>query len=94
MIKRDDALDLLQQYIKNEKMLYHCLSSEAVLRALAKRLGRDEEKWAMAGLLITFRTLGCIFTGPASMNMLSSRSIHHTHRLIRLYNLKDSHGFT
>ena len=48
---RDEALDLLQQYIKNEKMLYHCLSSEAVLRALAKKLGRDEEKWALAGLL-------------------------------------------
>ena len=51
MITRDEGLDLLQQYIKNEKMIYHCLSSEAVLRALAKKLGRDEEKWAMAGLL-------------------------------------------
>lgn len=48
---RDEALDLVRQYIKNEKMIYHCLSSEAVLRALAKRLGRDEEKWALAGLL-------------------------------------------
>ena len=48
---RDEALDLLQQYIKNEKMIYHCLSSEAVLRALAKKLGRDEKKWALAGLL-------------------------------------------
>lgn len=51
MITRDEALDLLRQYIKNEKMIYHCLSSEAVLRALAKKLGRDEEKWALAGLL-------------------------------------------
>jgi putative nucleotidyltransferase with HDIG domain len=32
-------------------MIYHSLSSEAVLRALARRLGRDEEKWALAGLL-------------------------------------------
>jgi putative nucleotidyltransferase with HDIG domain len=48
---RDEALDLLHQHIKNEKMIYHCLSSEAVLRALAKKLGRDEEKWALAGLL-------------------------------------------
>ncbi len=48
---RDEALDLLYQHIKNEKMLYHCLSSEAVMRALAKKLGRDEEKWALAGLL-------------------------------------------
>ncbi len=51
MMTRDEALDLLQQYIKNEKMIYHCLSSEAVLRALAKKLGRDGKKWALAGLL-------------------------------------------
>jgi putative nucleotidyltransferase with HDIG domain len=48
---RDDALTLLDQYIKNEKMKYHCLASEAVMRALARRLGRDEEKWGLAGLL-------------------------------------------
>ena len=48
---RDHAWDLLQQYVKNQKMIYHSLSSEAVLRALAKRLGRDEEKWGLAGLL-------------------------------------------
>jgi len=32
-------------------MLYHCYSSEAVMKGLAKRLGRDEEKWGLAGLL-------------------------------------------
>lgn len=48
---REDALKLLNAYIKNPKMINHCLASEAVMRALAKRLGRDEEKWAMAGLL-------------------------------------------
>ena len=48
---RNEAMDLLRQHIKNEKMIYHCLSSEAVLRTLAKKLGRDEEKWALAGLL-------------------------------------------
>jgi putative nucleotidyltransferase with HDIG domain len=45
------AESLLKQYITDEKMLYHCYASEAVMRALAKRLGRDEEKWANAGLL-------------------------------------------
>ena len=32
-------------------MLSHCYASEAVMRALANRLGRDEEKWGLAGLL-------------------------------------------
>jgi putative nucleotidyltransferase with HDIG domain len=48
---RDEALSLLGQYIKNDRMINHSLASEAVMRALARRLGRDEEKWGLAGLL-------------------------------------------
>lgn len=48
---RSDAESLLKKYIRNEKMLYHCYASEAVMRALARKLGRDEEKWGIAGLL-------------------------------------------
>jgi putative nucleotidyltransferase with HDIG domain len=50
-LTRDKALELLHQHIKNEKMIFHCLASEAVLRGLARQLGRNEEEWAMAGLL-------------------------------------------
>ena len=45
------AYELLDQYITDEKMKSHCYASEAVMRALANKLGRDEEKWALAGLL-------------------------------------------
>jgi uncharacterized protein len=48
---REKALELLEEYVKDEKMRIHCLASEAVLRALARRLGEDEEKWGLAGLL-------------------------------------------
>lgn len=48
---RDEAWVLLMQNVKNQKMIFHSLSSEAVLKALARRLGRDEEKWGLAGLL-------------------------------------------
>lgn len=50
-MNREGALAMLDKYIKNERMKYHCLASEAVLRALARRLGKDEEKWGLAGLL-------------------------------------------
>jgi len=50
-MSRDEALALLGQYIKNDRMINHCLASEAVMRALAQRLGRDEETWGLAGLL-------------------------------------------
>jgi len=48
---REEAVQLLNEYVKNERMLNHCYSSEAVLKALARRLGEDEEKWGAAGLL-------------------------------------------
>jgi putative nucleotidyltransferase with HDIG domain len=50
-MERDQAIALLQTYIKNPRMLNHCYASEAVLRAMAARLGEDEEKWGLAGLL-------------------------------------------
>jgi putative nucleotidyltransferase with HDIG domain len=50
-MNREQATELLRQYIKNERMLNHCYASEAVLRALAVRLSQDVEKWGLAGLL-------------------------------------------
>lgn len=50
-LTREQAIDLLNRYIKSPNMINHCLASEAVLKALAQKLGRDEEKWALAGLL-------------------------------------------
>ncbi|MBN1131715.1 MAG: HDIG domain-containing protein [Bacteroidales bacterium] len=50
-LERQKAIELLKQYVKNEKMIIHSLESEAVMRALARRLGRDEEKWGLTGLL-------------------------------------------
>jgi uncharacterized protein len=50
-MNRLDNIELLKNYVKNEKVLFHCYASEAILKALAKKLGEDEEKWGMAGLL-------------------------------------------
>ncbi len=50
-MERAKALKLLRTHVKNENMVRHCLASEAVLRALAARLGGDPELWGLAGLL-------------------------------------------
>jgi putative nucleotidyltransferase with HDIG domain len=50
-MNREQALDLLHRYIKNPNLIQHSLASEAVLGALADRLGEDRERWALAGLL-------------------------------------------
>jgi len=51
MVTRDIALDRLHQNVKHEKTIIHCLASEAVMRAIAKRLEEDEERWGLVGLL-------------------------------------------
>lgn len=51
MKTREESLQLLKEYIKKENMLRHCLASEAVMKALARKLGYDEHVWGLAGLL-------------------------------------------
>lgn len=51
MITREQALELLHQAHTPENLMQHALASEAVMRALAKRLNEDEELWAITGLL-------------------------------------------
>ncbi len=48
---REEAVALLKAHVTDERMLAHSFASEAVMRSLARRLGKNEELWAMAGLL-------------------------------------------
>ncbi len=50
-MKRVEALKLLKKYVKNDRMIAHCIASEAVMRDVAVFLNQDEAKWALAGLL-------------------------------------------
>jgi len=50
-LSREKALVRLKEYVKNDKTLVHCLASEAVMRALALRLGEDVDRWGLTGLL-------------------------------------------
>ncbi len=50
-MSRDEALALLERYLKNRNLVKHSLACEAIMRDLAKKLGEDPEEWAMAGLL-------------------------------------------
>jgi putative nucleotidyltransferase with HDIG domain len=50
-LSREAALTIVGQYITDRRLTRHILAVEAVMRALAQRLGRDEERWGLAGLL-------------------------------------------
>jgi putative nucleotidyltransferase with HDIG domain len=51
MLTRDEALTLLTRHLPDAQLITHSLESEAVLAALARRLGRDEALWGITGLL-------------------------------------------
>jgi len=51
---RTDAWNLLREYTESESLRKHALAVEACVRAYARKLGGDEEIWALAGLLHDF----------------------------------------
>jgi putative nucleotidyltransferase with HDIG domain len=50
-ITYEQAKALFDEYIKDPMVRNHMRETEVVMRALAKRLGEDEELWGIAGLL-------------------------------------------
>ena len=50
-MKKKDAIELLRKYLKDDKMVKHCIAVGAVMRAFANRLGEDEDLWELVGLL-------------------------------------------
>ncbi len=53
-MSRDDDLALVRECTKNENLVRHMLAVEAAMRAYARKLGEDEEKWGSVGLLHDF----------------------------------------
>ncbi|MEO0088991.1 MAG: HD domain-containing protein [candidate division WOR-3 bacterium] len=50
-MKREEALKLIDNFIKNENLKKHSLAVEACMRRLAAYFNEDEEKWGLCGLL-------------------------------------------
>jgi len=50
-VTRDEAYALLCEYVEPDSLRKHSLATEAILRALARRLEADEELWGITGLL-------------------------------------------
>jgi len=53
-MNREEALSIVQKYVKNPNLVKHMLAVEAAMRFYAKKFSEDEEKWAVTGLLHDF----------------------------------------
>ena len=77
MLSRTEAVQLLEKHVKAENMRKHCYASEAVLRALAGRLGKDEDEWGIAGLLhdidVEITNANPLTHGPSAKNILAGK---------------------
>ena len=51
MPTRNDAVQLLEQWVENEGLRNHMRSVEAAVRQYARSFGEDEDVWGLAGLL-------------------------------------------
>jgi putative nucleotidyltransferase with HDIG domain len=50
-LSREEAWDLLAEWVESPSLRKHCLAVEASMVAYARQRGEDEERWAVAGLL-------------------------------------------
>ncbi len=48
---RETILESVYENVRDRNMIKHMLSTEAIMRALARRLGEDEEEWGLTGLV-------------------------------------------
>lgn len=50
-ITREEARKFMESRLQEDNLRKHSLATEAIMRAVAQRLGHDPEEWGMAGLL-------------------------------------------
>ncbi len=53
-MNRDDALAIVNEYIKNLNLVRHMLAVESAMRFYAGKFGEEEELWGLTGLLHDF----------------------------------------
>jgi uncharacterized protein len=51
MVDREKVLESIHTNVQDKNMIKHMLATEAIMRALARRLGENEDDWGITGLV-------------------------------------------
>ncbi len=90
MISREIAVKLLNDNIQNTNMIKHCLASEAVMAALASKMGYNTDEWRLAGLLhdidVEITNADPYKHGPYAAGMLDGLLSHEAVDAIVMHN--------
>ena len=54
MITREQALDILHEFVQSPSLRRHALQVEACVAAYARSYGEDEQQWSVTALLHDF----------------------------------------
>lgn len=50
-LDRERILESIYENVQDRNMIKHMLATEAIMRALARKLGKDEDEWGLTGLV-------------------------------------------
>ena len=53
-MNRDEAIEIVNEFIENQNLVRHMLAVEAAMRFYAQKYGENEEIWGVTGLLHDF----------------------------------------
>jgi len=53
-MQRNEALNIVREYVKNENLVRHMLAVEAAMRFYAVKSGEDQDTWGITGILHDF----------------------------------------
>ena len=54
VMSRKGTMEFLRRHVKTEMLLRHLMAVEAAMRGYARKFGKDEDRWGIAGLLHDF----------------------------------------